>query len=257
MTQQRLVSFLCPKFCSELEALKLLQQLSEGPQLELARSICQQIRHPSWFETWSGPLLVTAVRLGELDLAHTIGQQLEEPLAFSTLTALGQQYQISEDSNDKMRLDKVHWQCIRLEGQGHYLQVSYYALKVFFAGLNDWPQNHKSIMFHNCLYILLTDETVPVLYNCLKEVICDLIGLPVTTSSNGKNALKFQYPPNTDFARHLLLFGVRKCQKRLESGTSRLYKIITELYEDWDKQGQTASQQFFFDQFDGTETTWQ
>lgn len=134
---------------------------------------------------------MTAVRLGELDLAYTIGQQLKDPLDISTLTALGQQYQISEDSNDKMRLDKVHWQCIRLEGQGHHLQVSYYALKAFFGGMTGLSQNCKSIMFHGCLYILLTDETLPVLYICLQEVICDLIGLPVTTTSNGKNALKF------------------------------------------------------------------
>lgn len=249
MTKQCLVDFICPKCPSEFEALHFLQQFSKGAQLELARAICQQVEFPLWEETWKGPLLVTAVRLGERDLACRIGQQIEESLEFSTLAALGQQYKIFGDSTNGLRLDELHWQCIRPEGRC-CLSPVYEALKAFFAGLTGLSRNHNSIMFHNCLYQLLTDETISASSLWVQEVIQDLIGVHRTVDQYGKGLPEFKYPPMTQLTWHLLLFGVNKCRERLDRHEiSRLHESITQLYESLEEEGLNESQQSFVEQF--------
>lgn len=249
VTKQCLVKFICPQFVSEFKALQFLQQFSKGPQLELARAICQQIEFPLWDETWKGPLLVTAVRLGERDLAHRIGQQIDERLEFTTLTALGQQYEIFGDSTDKLRLDELHWQCIRPEGRG-FLSTSYEALKAFFAGLTGLIKNHFSIMFHNCLYQLLTDETILASGLWVQEVIQDLIGVRrIIHQQNGRVLPEFKYPPMTQLAWHLILFGVNKCLERLDRHEiSKLHESITLLYKEME-EGLNEGQRSFVEQF--------
>ena len=192
---------------------------------------------------------MTALRLGERDLAHTIGKQIGAALGFSTLNALGQQYQISGDSTDELKLGESYWQCIRLRGQSYYLYTSYRALKAFFAGLTGLSKTHNGIMFHDCLYQLLVDETLPVSDRCLEEVIQDLVGFSMTTNRYDEESPACQFPLKTGFTRHLLLSGPRECWERLCSyDSSSVHENITKLYEDLKKDGQIESNKSLFEQ---------
>ncbi len=155
---------------------------------------------------------------------------------------------MSGDSIDELRLDKTHWQCLR--GPGSSLYKTYEALKAFFAGLTGLSKIHNSIMFYNCLYLILTDKTIRVSDRCLQEVIQDLIGFPIMVNRNGKTPPEFEYPPKTEFIWYLLLIGVNKCRERLgEPRTSIFHENINTLYEDLEKTGLTGSKQSFIKHF--------